>query len=88
MNAIPTSENAEQLHKEEKQSPLTDIFDNVYTYTGQLKFDLSTGEVQEYSEKLDAEWLFIDPFFSKDDDKAPAGIRMGAVRSIEIKKID
>ena len=49
---------------------------------------MNTGKVEEYSEELSTEWTFVDPSFSNEDEEAPAAIRMGAVRSIKIEKVD
>ena len=79
---------AEELYKKQKKSTASDMFDNVYDYTGQLKFDLNTGKVEEYSEKLDTEWIFINPLLSPGDSNEPVGLSMGAVRSIKIEKVE
>ena len=88
MNAIPTTGAIETLQQEEKFNAISNMFDITQTYNGQLKLNLSTGKVEKYSEKLDAEWVFIDPSMSEKKDSAVTSIRMGAIRSYSIEKID
>ncbi len=84
MEALPSAENAEETIG----GPLMDMFDNRRTYTGQLKLDLDAQMVESYFEKLDSEWLFVDPEADPNSDKAPASFRMGAIRSYSIEKIN
>ena len=88
MDAIPTSEMAEQLHKEQAASIFSKMLDNTRTYTGRLKLDLTTGKVEECFEKLQSEWLMVDPGAGQKDDKEPDAFRMGAVRLYKLEKID
>ena len=86
MNAIPSSEQAKELHKEQASSFFSKMFDNTETYTGQLKLDLTDGEVEECREELLTEWLIVDP--NPKDEERPAALRMTATRLYSIEKID
>jgi len=88
MNAIPTSEMAEQLHKEQIPAGFSKMFDNIETYTGRLTLDLTAGKVEKYLEKLQSEWVAVDPLTGKKDDKEPAALKMTATRLYSLEKID
>jgi len=88
MNAIPTSEAAEQLHLESPSNPFAKMFDSTDVYTGHLKFDATTGEVLEYVEDLKSEWLVVDPMAERNTEKQPDSLRMTAIRSIHLERID
>jgi len=87
MNAIPTSEMAGQLDKEEI-SGFSKMFDNIETYTGRLKLDLTAGKIEKYLEKLQSEWIAVDPSAGQKDDKEPAALKMTAIRLYRLEKID
>jgi len=86
MKAIPSSEMAEELHKEQVSGAFTKMFDNTEEYSGQLKLDLTAGKVQEYFEKLRTEWVMVEP--KPEPNKEPAALRMAATRLYSIEKID
>jgi len=88
MKAVPSTENAAELHKEQATGFLSKLFDNTEEYTGTLKLDLGTGKIRSYTEKLKSEWLAVDPESLQKDDKEPAALRMTALRSYQIEKID
>jgi len=88
MSAIPTSEMAEQLHKEQATPDFSKMFDNTETYTGQLKLDLTVGKVEKYFEKLQSEWVVARPPAEQGDDKEPTALKMGAIRLYHLEKID
>lgn len=88
MNAIPSSEMAEQLHKEQVPAIFSKMFDNIETYTGRLELDLTAGKVEKYVEKLQSEWLAVDPLAGQKDDKEPAAVRMSSTRFYSLEKID
>jgi len=85
MNTIPAPETPQESHGEE--SDFLDTFDKTGTYTGQLKFDLTTGKVEKYSEKLDSKWSVILPPDKKMTEE-PVVLIMGAVRLYDLEKID
>jgi len=91
MNAIPSSETARQLHQE--QSPIqsgmniiSNLFDNVETYTGRLWFDLTAGRIEKYLETLQTEWIMANPNPKKDEE--PGVIRMKAMRFYSIEMVE
>lgn len=86
MNAVPSSEMAQEIHQEQAINPLEKMFDTTETYTGQLRLDLTTGKVEKCLEKLHVEWVIVDP--QAKDDKEPAALRMTATRFYSIEKID
>ena len=88
MNAIPTSEMAEQLYKEQATSDLIKMFDNTETYTGLLKLNLTAGKVEKWFEELRSEWVIIDPSAKQQDDSEPAALKMGVTRISSLEKID
>jgi hypothetical protein len=86
MQAVPSAERAKELHEEQSASFFANMSDNTVTYTGELKLDLTNGKVEEYGEKLISEWLIVDP--NPKEGQPPAALKMGAVRSYSIEKID
>ncbi len=84
MNAIPSAENARESYKE--QSTLPFPFDNTEKYTGQMKLNLEEGKVEQYNEKLLIEWIIIDP--ASTNDEMPDALKMSALQSYRIEKID
>jgi len=87
MKAVPSAEMAKQLHKEQATSFFAQMFDNTETYTGQLKFDLTTGKVEKCVEELRSEWLAVDPSAGQGD-KKPDALRLTATRLYYIERID
>jgi len=86
MNAVPSSQLAQELRQEQATNPLEKMFDTAETYSGQLKLDLTAGKVQKCLEQLRIEWVIVDP--QPKDEKAPAALRMAATRLYSIEKID
>lgn len=86
MNAVPSAEEAKALHKEQTTSPFSQMFDNTERFTGELKLDLTDGNVVECHEELLIEWFIVDP--NPDDDERPTALRMTAGRLVSVEKID
>ena len=86
MNAVPSAEEAKELHKEQGASPLSQMSDSTERFTGELKLSLTDGNVMEYHEELLVEWFMVDP--DPDDDEVPAALRMTAGRLISLEQID
>jgi hypothetical protein len=86
MQAVPSAERAKELHEEQSASFFANMSDNTETYTGELKLDLTGGKVEEYRENLTTEWLIVDP--NPKENEPPAALKMGALRSYSIEKID
>jgi hypothetical protein len=88
MNAIPSAEMAEELHEQQATSPFSEEFDSTSTYTGELKVDLATGEIEKYIEDLRARWVVAIPAEDQEEFKAPAVLRMSDTRVHSLEKID
>jgi len=89
MNGLPSSEMAEEIHKEQQTSDFSKMFDNVETYEGKLVFDSVKGKVKSYTEKLDAQWIAVDPAANAGNTKgAPAALRMSVVKGFSIEKVN
>jgi hypothetical protein len=88
MNAIPSAELAEELHQQQATSPFSEEFDSSSTYTGELKVDLATGEIEKYIEDLRARWVVAIPAEDQEEFKAPAVLRMSDTRVHSLEKID
>ena len=78
MNAIPSIEQAD--------IPSPQKFDNIDTYTGQLKLDLTDSKIEEYHEKLLTEWLRTVPLPQTEEQQVL--LKMSATQSYSIEKID
>jgi len=88
MSAVPSSEKAKELYKEQVTGFFSQMFDNpVEIYTGQLKFDLTAGKVEQYFEEFRSEWVAVDPLAEKENEE-PDTLRMGAIRLYRIERID
>jgi len=86
MQAVPSTERAKEIHKQQAQSFFANMSDNTETYTGELKLDLTGGKVEECRENLTTEWFIVDP--NPKENEQPAALRMTAVRIYRIGKID
>jgi hypothetical protein len=86
MEAVPSAEYARELHKEESASFFANMSDNTETYTGLLKLDVTEGKIEECSENLITEWVIVDP--NPKGGEQPAALKMTAVRSFSIERID
>ena len=86
MNAVPSAEEAKELHKAQATSPFSQMFDNTERFTGGLKLDLTDGSVVECHEELLIEWFMVDP--NPDDDERPAALRLTAGRLVSLERMD
>jgi len=84
MNAIPSAEQAKELYQAQTTLPFP--FDSTDTYSGQLMLDSLSGKVEEYNEKLFAEWIIIDP--TAKNNERPDSIKMSATQSHSIERMD
>ncbi len=89
MSFLPAPETAEQT-KEGEVGSISDMFDTNEMYTGLLKLDLTGGKIEEYSEKLESEWVIVDPQAEQKSlkEKEPDTLIMGVVNLHSIEKID
>lgn len=82
MNAIPA------LNKNQPSAGrMAKMFDSTEHYKGRLELNLTTGQVESYNEIFTAEWVAVDPDTAPDAPKGPLAVKMGAVRSLSVKKI-
>lgn len=88
MKAVPTIEMAEQLHKEQAIGDFSKMFGNTETYTGELKLDLTAGKVEKCLERLQSEWIAVEPSAGQKDDEEPAVLKMTATRLYHLEKTD
>ena len=88
MKAVPTTEMAEKLHKEQTIGDFSKMFENTDTYTGRLNLDLSSGKVENCLETVQSEWIAIEPAIGQEEEKEPAVLTMTATRIYSLEKID
>jgi len=88
MNAIPSSEMTEELYKQQVTADLSEKFDNIITYTGQLKLDLTTGKVEKYFERLQSKWIAALPSAKQEAEEEIAVLTMSDTRFNSLEKID
>ena len=86
MEAFPSAGDAKQLQKEQTTDVFSKMFDNIETYTGELRLNLTDGKVEQCSEKLLVEWFIVNP--NPKPDEPPAALRMAATRLYSIERID
>jgi len=86
MKAIPGA-SAEQRQQEQASSALSKMFDSTEKYTGRLELDLASGKIARYSENLQIDWLVVNPE-AKNDGKEPSALKMIAIISYDLEKIN
>jgi hypothetical protein len=86
MDAVPSSKVSPSSEVE-----VSKMFDSNDTYTGSLVFDVTTGRIEDYSEKLQSEWIVADQIDQKKEvsqaEKEPTVLRMKSVRFYRIERI-
>ncbi len=87
MNAVPSTAKAKEIYKEQSTGSLAAMFDNTETYTGKLWLDLTSGQIEKYTEEFRADWIAVDPLATKQE-KEPDMLRMTATRIHIIERID
>ena len=87
MNAVPSAAKAKEIYKEQSTDVFSSMFDNTETYTGQFRLDLTSGQIEEYSEEFRSDWIAVDPLATKQE-KEPDRLRMSATRIQRIERID
>ena len=78
MRAIPSAARAEEMHKGQAVNPFAKMSDNSDRYEGRLVLDLDSGQVREYSEQMQNEWIIADPAAVQTG--RPTAIKMAAKR--------
>ena len=61
MKAIPSTAMAGDLYRQQAANPFAGLSDNVDSYDGRLVLDLDGGQVREYVEQMQNEWIVADP---------------------------
>jgi hypothetical protein len=61
MKAIPSAARAEELQQRPAVNPFARMSDNRDSYEGRLVLDLDRGQVREYVEQMQNEWIIADP---------------------------
>ncbi len=77
MKAIPSAARAAELHQG-PANPFVRMSDNTDSYEGRLVLDLDSGQVREYAEQMQNEWIIADP--SSMQTGQPTAIKMTARR--------
>jgi len=86
MEAVPSSEMATEMHRQQATNLFSKMFDSTGTYRGRLEMDLKTGKVRQYYEDLSTEWLAVDPAAAQGDEE-PAALKMAATRLHRIEMV-
>jgi hypothetical protein len=85
MKAIPSAALAEELHKRQTTNPFVSMSDNTDSYEGRLVLDLDRGQVREYVEQMQNEWVIADPAAVQAG--RPAAITMAARRLHRLEQV-
>jgi hypothetical protein len=85
MKAIPSAEGAEALHQQGQTPDISQMADNAENYYGEMRFDLTSGKVQEYVEKLVSNWTILD---TSAEEAEPPALVMAAVRVSRVDKLN
>jgi len=87
MKAVPSAAKAKEIYKNQATGVFSSMFDNTETYTGELRLDLASGQIEEYSEEFKSDWIAVDPMATKQE-KEPDRLRMSATRIHRFERID
>ncbi|MCP4259554.1 MAG: hypothetical protein GY774_18895 [Planctomycetes bacterium] len=87
MNAVPSAAKTKELYKEQSTDVFSSMFDNTETYSGQLRMDLTSGQIEKYTEEFRSDWVAVDPLATKKETE-PDRLRMSAARILIIERID
>ncbi len=85
MKAIPSAARAEELHKRQPVNPFANMSDNTDSYEGRLVLDLDRGQVREYVEQMQNEWIIADPTAVQGG--RPTAIKMAARRLYRLERV-
>jgi|GEM_PF-262604 len=86
MEAVPSTQGAQQMASEQTAAFFAKMFDNKETYNGSMEFDVDAGTVRQYTETLSSEWMAVDP--AAPPDQQPDALKMTALRNYRIQKLD
>lgn len=89
MNAIPSSEVESKFRDQQAIGNFPRMFDTEDVYTGQGEIDLTAGRIDNYTEKLQANWIAALPQNPAQaaDANEPVVLRMSAIRDYKIERI-
>ena len=87
MEAVPSAAKAKEIYKEQSTGSFSTMFDNTETYTGLLWLDVTSGQIEKYTEEFRSDWIAVDPMATKQE-KEPNMLRMSATRIYRIERID
>jgi len=85
MEAIPSAVASGQS---QAANPLGMMFDNTDSYTGQLRVDLNSGQIEQYIERFSMQWVTADPASVESGDTNPAVLKMGAAELHQLERIE
>jgi len=68
-------------------SAVVNMFDNVREFEGEMRLDLTGGVIEKSYEKLDSQWVVVDPK-TAEEDKELSTIKMGYMQLQSLEKID
>ncbi len=88
MEGIPSSAMAEQMAQPQPTNPFAGMADSTGSYEGRLDLNLDTGQVEECTEQLEAQWLVIDPTAAQSNDVTPAVLKMFATQLYKLERLD
>jgi hypothetical protein len=86
MKAIPSAAQAEQWQKQQTVNPFAGMSDNTDDYEGRLVLDLDRGQVREYVEQMQNEWVIADQTALQTG--RPVGIKMAARRLYRLEQVE
>lgn len=72
--------------KDEQTPGLSQMFDQAGSYNGKMKFDLNSGKVEEYFEKMQSEWAIADIKSDQKIDQELSTIKMGTTELYSLEK--
>jgi hypothetical protein len=83
MKAIPASARVE--YQRRVANPLARMSDNADSYEGRMVFDPDRGQVREYTEQMQNEWIIADP--TSIEKGQPTALRMAARRLYRLEQV-
>lgn len=88
MEAIPPAAGAERSLPGQAANPFAMMSDSTDSYTGQLRLDLSVGQIERYVEQFRAEWMTVDPASIQSGETDPAVLKMGALELRQLERLE
>lgn len=88
MKGLLSAAMAEELHKRQSAALPPGLFDDTQKYTGRLVLDIGGGQVREYVEEMQAEWVIADPAAMQEANAQPRALRMGAKRAHRLELME